>query len=276
MKTYSGAILAFTAGILLLQSQAALPDPAAVLALAIAGVGGMFFIPRHATPRISRVLLPFACLLLGFAWAAWRAECRLAERLPEEWEVRNIQISGVVAGLPQDFARGERFLFDVESVLTPGASVPGRILLSRYYPRDEADAEERDKSPMRPGERWRFTVRLKRPHGSANPQSFDYEAWLLERGIRATGTIREREGMTRLDDFVWRPAYVVERARSVLRERFLAALPQAPYAGVLIALAIGDQRAIPDTQWEMFRRTGITHLVSISGLHVTMLATLCA
>ena len=41
---------------------------------------------------------------------------------------------------------------------------------------------------------------------------------------------------------------------------------------MLAALAIGDQRAIPADQWQMFTRTGINHLMSISGLHVTMVA----
>jgi competence protein ComEC len=269
------AILAFAAGILLLQSQAALPDPAVMLACAISGFGGLILASRHTAPWGARALASCACLFLGFAWAAWRAECRLTDRLPEEWEVRDIRLVGVVAALPQGFERGERFAFDVESVETPGARVPGRILLSHYRAqRNSGEADEAGR--VRPGERWRFTVRLKRPHGNANPHGFDYEAWLLERGIRATGTVRGREEMAQIETFVWRPAYVIERIRFALRERFLANLPGAPYAGVLIALAIGDQRAIPGAQWEMFRRTGITHLVSISGLHVTMLAALCA
>ena len=66
-----------------------------------------------------------------------------------------------------------------------------------------------------------------------------------------------------MESFVWRPGYVVERLREAIRSRFLAALPDAPYLGVLIALAVGDQRAIPNAQWQIFNRTGITHLVSI-------------
>lgn len=115
-----------------------------------------------------------------------------------------------------------------------------------------------------PGERWRFTVRLKRPHGTVNPHAFDYEAWLLERNIRATGSIRLSAEVQRLEAFVPRPTYVVERLRDAIRSRFLTALPDAPYLGVLIALTVGDQRAIPNTQWQVFNRTGITHLVSIS------------
>ena len=274
------AILAFAAGILFLQLQATLPGMAAVAACAAAGLAGLAVASRCGA-GVSRGVVLCACALLGFAWAAWRAECRLADHLPEDWEVRDIQVSGVVAALPQRFERGERFAFDVESVMTPGARVPQRIFLSWYHAwddigEDEAKAEERAARALHPGERWRFTVRLKRPHGNANPHGFDYEAWLLERGIRATGTVRSREDTERLDDFVWRPGYVVERLRDALRERFLSELPEAPYAGVLVALAIGDQRAIPAAQWQMFSRTGVTHLVSISGLHVTMVAALCA
>ena len=64
----------------------------------------------------------------------------------------------------------------------------------------------------------------------------------------------------------------MERLRSGIRERIIAALPQDPYAGVIAALAIGDQRAIPPEQWQTFTRTGVNHLMSISGLHVTMVS----
>ncbi|MDR3300822.1 MAG: DNA internalization-related competence protein ComEC/Rec2 [Candidatus Accumulibacter sp.] len=277
------AILAFAAGILILQWQARLPGMTAAAICAAAALGALAAAPRcSVSAKVSRGILLCACVLLGFTWAAWRAECRLADQLPEEWEVRDIQIDGVVAALPQRSGRGERFAFDVETVTTPGARVPRRVLLSWYraWGRGGEDDANVGVQMPRAGERWRFTVRLKRPHGSANPHGFDYEAWLFERGLRATGTIRARDQSgneaVRLDEFVWRPAYLVERMREVLRQRFLDALPDAPCVGVLIALAIGDQRAIPGPQWDMFRRTGVTHLVSISGLHVTMIAALCA
>ncbi|MDR0577597.1 MAG: DNA internalization-related competence protein ComEC/Rec2 [Candidatus Accumulibacter sp.] len=280
-----GAILAFAAGVLFLQWQAALPGMAVVAGCAGVGLGGLALALARGV-RLPRGALLCACALLGFAWAAWRAEFRLADQLPEDWESRDIVLSGVVAELPQRSGRGERFAFDVETVATPGATVPRRILLSWYRAgdgdgenearREETKQEEAAAQTLHPGERWRFTVRLKRPHGNANPHGFDYEAWLLERGYRATGSVRAREEAARLDEFVWRPGYAVERLRDALRQRFLADLPEAPYAGVLIALAIGDQRAIPAAQWDVFRRTGITHLVSISGLHVTMVAALCA
>jgi competence protein ComEC len=276
-------ILAFACGIGFLQLQADLPGAnltAVLCLLALFGIG-LFARRKHGAARL--LLLIFSALL-GFVWAAWLAQGRLAEQLPQAWEGRDVHLVGVVAALPQSFGRGERFEFDVESVESAEsvetakdaapAVVPRRIMLSWYHGWQEDEWHEG--GAVRPGERWRFTVRLKRPHGNANAHGFDYEAWLFERGIRATGYIRPRSEAQRLDGFVARPDYAVEWLRDTIRNRFTALLPEAPYLGVLIALTVGDQRVIPAAQWKVFNRTGITHLVSISGLHVTMLAGLFA
>jgi competence protein ComEC len=134
---------------------------------------------------------------------------------------------------------------------------------------------------VRAGQRWRFTVRLKQPHGAFNPGGFDVELWLFERGLGATGYVRSRAGdvAQRLDAAAGAP---IERARQRVRdaiERRLAhsADPaDARAAGVLAALAIGDQAAIEREDWDLYRITGVAHLMSISGLHVTMFAWLAA
>ena len=300
-------IVGFACGVALLQVQADLPAADLIGILAGLALGGILLALRRASP-LSTLLSFVCCAVLGFAWAGGMAKQRLADQLPETWQGRDIEITGIIAALPQRFERGERFVFDVEltnAASTAGVtnaasiagvtnataiagevppSVPRRIALSWYHAWDEGDdGDEGDVAgeggavkPVRPGERWRFTVRLKRPHGNANAHGFDYEAWLLERDIRATGTIRQGKDAARLSAFVWRAGTVVERLRDIVRSRFVAALADAPYVGVLIALAVGDQRAIPNEQWTIFSRTGITHLVSISGLHVTMIAALLA
>ena len=250
-------ILAFAAGILFLQMQPELPAWYGWLA-----VGGLLLLPlgfrRH---RLTRILAALACLALGFGWAAWRADSRLADQLAAEWEGRDVAVVGVVAGLPQEFAGGTRFEFDVEQA-AGGAVVPGRILLSWYAGR--RDSERTEALTVRPGERWRLTVRLKRPHGNANPGVFDYESWLLERNIGATGYIRPNPP-ERLADMVWQAGYGIERLRLAVRDSFAGILPEAeyPYAGVLVALAVGDQKAIEGDLWTTFNRTGTTHLMSI-------------
>ena len=222
---------------------------------------------------LTRVLVVPLCFAIGFGWACWLAEQRLADELARDWEGRDVEVIGVVAALPQEFGRGERFEFVVERTLTAEARIPSRIMLSWYQGR--GNSEEAQYQKVRAGERWQMTVRLKRPHGNANPHAFDYEAWLLERSIRATGYVRQAPAH-RLDEMVWQPLYFIERLREQVRDRFEAMLPAAqhPYAGVLLALAIGDQKAIQGDLWPVFNRAGITHLVSISGLHVTMVAAL--
>ena len=277
--------LAFAGGVWLLQQQAALPELGWLAVLAAGAL--LLFGMRHrllkawaTDPEKSALairrftaaaLLSVAATALGFVWAAAFAQLRLADELPVALEGRDIELSGVVAGLPQALERGVRFEFDVEQA---AAGVPPHISLAWYRGRDDEDDEASPLVPVRAGERWRFTVRLKRPHGNLNPHGFDYEAWLFERGIRATGYVRPRSA-ERIDARVWRPGYAVEMLRETIRDRFRAALPDvtsAPYAGILIALAIGDQQAIDPELWRSFARTGITHLMSISGLHVTMLA----
>ena len=196
---------------------------------------------------------------------------RMNDALPPDMEGRDVQLVGVVASLPQQYERSLRFEFDVERVVTQGAVVPRHIALTWWG--SAAKNGQRGSLPeLRAGERWQLTARLRRPRGSANPHGFDYEAWLLERDIRATGTVRPKGGSRRVDAMVHKPAYWVQAAREALRARILQALPEQPYAGVLAALAIGDQRAILPDQWQTFTRTGVNHLMSISGLHVTMVS----
>src|SRR5256885_8871508 len=273
------AALGFALGVWLLQHQPELPG-AGWLALyfAFAAIAGVGF-SRRVSPIVAAGAAFIGFAALGFAWAAVLAELRLSERLDTALEGLDLPVSGVVAGLPQAFERGVRFDFDVES---PETGVPRRIVLSSYggFAADDSQGV----LPVRAGERWRFTVRLRRPHGGANPHGFDYEAWLLERGVRATGYVRmpsRRAGdegaqvpPERLAARV--PRYWIEGFREEAREKIRGALPEHPYAGILVALAIGDQNAIDPGQWQLFARTGVSHLMSISGLHVTMVAGLLA
>jgi len=115
-----------------------------------------------------------------FAWAAVLRSCGSPTGWPRRWMARLV-VSGVVAGLPQAFERGVRFDSSVES---PGTGVPRRIVLSSTA--DSLRTIPQGVLPVaRRGSAGRFTWRLRRPHGSANPHGID-AAWLLERGVRAT------------------------------------------------------------------------------------------
>jgi competence protein ComEC len=210
-------------------------------------------------------------MVAGFHWAAAAAYWKLGSGLPAQWEGRDVVIEGVVAEMPQRDARSTRVRFDVERTLTPGAYVPSRVALN-WYDDDARTGPLADE--LRAGQRWRLSVRLRRPHGSYNPHAFDLERWLLERDVRAGGYVQLSAPHTLVDQFVPRPKYFVERMREIVRAHLLAALEGRPYRGVVVALAVGDQQAIPREQWTLFSRTGVNHLMSISGLHITMIASL--
>lgn len=251
--------LGWLCGTLWLQHRPELP--AAWLLLLFVLAGGLAFAAGMRLPRLEgwlRVaLLVLAGASLGAGWSAWRAGERLAEALPPELEGRDLVVTGIVASLPEASASGRRFQFEIEQATHEAQAVklPSRVALG-WYGRRGAVPE------VQPGERWQLTVRLKRPHGLANPQGFDVEAWWLTEGLRATGYVRERSAQ-RLEPFVFSLRDAVGRARVALRDRIVAALPDARYAGVIVALVVGDQRAIVQSDWQVFNRTGIGHLMSI-------------
>ena len=152
--------------------------------------------------------------------------------------------------------------------------MPSRVWLAwRREPRDDR-AVGAAPAPVQAGQRWCLPVRLRQPHGAFNPAGFDAELWLFDQNLRATGNVR---GNGRLLQQGWAP---IERARQWVRDRLLlgAAGPAGDplAAGALAALAVGDQAAIAAPGWALFRDTGVAHLMSISGLHITMLAWLAA
>src|SRR5574341_1155508 len=257
------AAVAFALGAAALQLQAELPSPWWLVLLPLCGV---------AVWRQPRFAPPFA-LVVGFLWAAAMAHWRMADWLAPELEGRDIDVVGVVSSLPALSERAVRFEFEIESA---AERLPKRLLLAWH--RNPLAAEEGAAlltQTVHPGERWLFTVRLRRPHGLVNPYGFDYEAWLLERGVGATGYVRQKGSQELLgrrnSPFDW-----IEEARETVRDRFQAELGATPAAGILAALAVGDQRAISSEEWRLFNRTGVTHLMSISGLHVTLVSGLAA
>lgn len=257
--------LAFAAGAALLQLQPALPAP-----------GWAASVPLLALLALRwRILWLPAALAAGFFWAAACAHSRMSDWLQPQLEGRDIALVGVVSSLPANVERSVRFELDVEGA-EGDARLPPKILLSWYANGSPDEEGSGSTAPsVHPGERWSFTVRLRRPHGLVNPHGFDYEAWLLERGIGATGYVRAKPEPRRLGT---RNSLLdgVERLRETVRERFNSVLGATPAAGILAALAVGDQRAISREEWQLFNRTGVTHLMSISGLHVTLVSGLVA
>ena len=265
------ALCAFALGVGIAQTVPVLPPRwISVLLVCLALVTGIFLLLRKS--RTAGWLALSIALVLGASFSLLRADLRMSQSLASEWEGRDIDLVGVVDELPQTDLQGVRFAFAVERVLTANAVVPPRIALGWY----KATSKELQGEPLptiHAGERWQLTVRLKRPHGYSNPNGFDVEAWMLENEVRATGSVRGDEPNRRLAANAGRPIDYLNQLRDRLRERMQHALIGQRYAGVIVALALGDQRAIAESDWALFNATAVSHLLSISGAHVTLFAT---
>jgi competence protein ComEC len=231
---------------------------------------------RRARARF--VPVAAAAALVAFGAAGCRADAFVAQGLDPALEGRDLAVTGIVAAMPQVSEAGIRFRFDVESAEADGEPqrVPPQLSLGWYAGPLPTEAElleiERAPAELHPGERWRFTLRLKAPHGAVNPHGFDYELWLWEQGLQATGWVRAgpRDPPPQRLAVTWR--HPVERARQQVRDAILRQVEDRATAGVLAALVTGDQNAIERPDWDVFRATGVAHLMSISGLHITMFA----
>ncbi|MCK9635430.1 MAG: DNA internalization-related competence protein ComEC/Rec2 [Methylobacter tundripaludum] len=250
--------LSFLAGLLSVQQLPVLPD---IQWLIVGGVAACII----AWLRYWRWLF----FLVGVLWAIAFAMCRLSDRLPESVEGVDVQVSGVIADLPERDEKRVRFDFIIEdagtgagaaTVIDPVQQLPGKLRLSWYYP----------DQPVKAGQHWTFTVKLKRVHGTMNPGGFDYERWLFTEGIGATGYVRPSPKPVLLgSDSSWSNIAVF---RQLITDRLSNTLSNSPSLALIKALTIGDGNSITQQQWEVFRKTGTTHLVVISGSHIGLIA----
>ena len=208
-------------------------------------------------PIIGLMLLPFrsypmALFLFGFSWACISAQAALDDRLAADLDGRTLWLQGQVVGLPE--ARGGVVRFELLNPQSRRADLPARLRLAWYTGPE-----------LRAGETWRLAVRLKRPHGMVNPQSFDYEAWLLAQRIGATGTVKSGERVAAAGGpNAWRDS---------LRQRLLQ-VDAHGREGALTALVLGDGSGLSTADWRLLQDTGTVHLMVISGQHIGLLAAL--
>jgi len=267
-------MLAWLGGIALQLQQPALWPWAANVALTAAGVVGALLALRWRRSRAGSWVLCAALAVAAFGTTAWRAESRLGERLAPDLEGRDLVVTGVVDHMPQIAPDGLRLVLAPQSAWADGREVTLPPLLSLSWTRsgDDGGAMPTPQVDLRAGQRWQLPVRLRRPHAAMNPHGFDGELWLFEQGFGATGSVRNAQAGPSpqlLGDTNGRP---VERMRQAVRDAVILRVDDARVGGVLAALAVGDQAAIARSDWDLFRDAGVAHLMSISGLHVTMFA----
>lgn len=223
-----------------------------VVALAV-GVSLARFERKDWAKHLVLGVLAFSAAL---SWSTRYGHELVDNLLPDTMVGKDIVVRGQVWDQPEVNQRRVRFL------LAPRASddLPRLIQLSWYRSPAWAGA-------LQSGDRVELVVRLKPPRSFINPEGFDYRLWQLRRGVGATGYVRDSEQNQLLSQ-----AQAGEKVgvRNELREWLRAQRPVN--VAVLQALLLGDRSLISDTQWQLFRATGTTHLMAISGLHIGLAA----
>jgi competence protein ComEC len=187
----------------------------------------------------------------------------LADRWVNDPERRDRIVTGTVCEFPRVQPGVVRFVLDVDP--GAGADLPERMLVSWY----DRDPGLQVPAPA-PGERWRLSLRLRPPRGLRNPGGFDYERWLFSARLGAIAWVRAEEGGERL---------ATESAvcslggfRAALAERIGRHVEGDAARAWILGLTVGAYQSLPEKDWELLRRTGTTHLVSISGFHVVLVS----
>lgn len=234
--------LLFSGGVMLAAAVPRLPSAGALAGIALAGAG----------LAIRRSTRPLAGLPLGLVWFLGHAALLEAERWPPERAGETMTFEARVVGLP-----GQRDGRARIEVVTDDPELPGRMLLGWYRPLEF----------FRPGERWRLTAALDPPDGRFNPAGFDYLRYLVARGIGATGSIRAAERIAPGD-----AGAAADRFRQRFSDWLQGQIANLDAAALARALTVADRSAMSPELDAMLRRTGTAHLLSISGLHVGMVA----
>lgn len=199
----------------------------------------------------------------GFFWCFFHAKQVLDKKLPDALEQKNIEVVGVVDSIPVMQEKGIQFEFKIRQTMPRYLwSSPGRVRIQALHPQNAV--------PIRVGETWQLWVKLKKPHAYANPGSMDIEKQFFQKGMVAKGYMIPGKPYRRI-----KTAGIsgfLKTLRAALQEKIGYALEGKLFKGIIQALVVGMQDEITVPQWEIFRTTGTSHLMAISGLHIGLVA----
>lgn len=203
-----------------------------------------------------------ALVCCGFLWAMLRAELILSDHLYKAQEKKTFIATGQIVSLPEVRERSVRFQFYIKSMKSENGQswpTPGKVRLNWYHPN----------STVRPGQNWKLSVRLKRPHGFSNPGGFDYESWLFQKRVRSTGYVINNSGNTLLK---LPENQFIDKIRYQLLNRINQSIDDESFKGLVIALGLGTRSQISQLSQQILFNTGTSHLLAISGLHIGMIS----
>jgi len=239
------ACLFLLAGVYALQLSSFVPDSDLIAPALVTFFSGLIF------GRLRAAIFLFAGAALFFLAAGNVINSRIAPEFVGDSIVSQVRIT--------DFPKRSGLGVSLVAETQENPLLPRRIRISWYRP----DVE------IRLGDVWELELRLRRPRGSSNPGVFDYEAWSLRERVGAIAYVVAGRRNHLLAAGELRP---IERLRQRVVDRVTALVPDVERAAVLIAISVGARHLVNPDQWGRYARTGTSHLMAISGLHVGLAA----
>ena len=231
----------------------------------------IFQISRDLPPLFTFLLLPIAVLLiirlpctflllvilLGYLWSYIFALFMIYPKLAHELEGKDIDLNGIIYEVKSQSRQYSQIVLQVDkaSIVQWNNQLPEKIMLGWYTPPQTIALNQRCDFIVRLKHHWRF----------ANPGSFDREKIMFLRGIGARGYVRKghcQKGT--LNEFL--------SLRENLITKFSTVSQNYKYSNLMQALTFGYRDNIDQSQWQTLRQTGTTHLLAISGLHISAIS----
>lgn len=248
--------IAFFFGISIVNCSSQLPSVyEVVFALSVLGLVYYVFYSKH----VIRIIFAFC---FGVLWILIFIHLQWIHSLPKDFENKTVNVIGTIATIPEQQNQITKFNFNIRKIQNKNNYIYENVRTHLSYYGKDLD--------LIAGQTWKFSVRLKRPHGLMNPGGFDYEAWLFENKIRATGYVIENNQNKLLRNDLF--SHPIDRIREKINNRINQILENNPTNGLIRALTVGVRDGITQDQWQVFRKTGTTHLMAISGLHIGLCA----
>lgn len=172
-------------------------------------------------------------------------------------------IEGMVYQPPEEYERKDVAYIKAQRVYINDRvrQATGRLRLSIYN----------NDIRLRYGDIIRFEARLKKPRSFWNPGAFDYEAHLARKGVHAIASIGEKDQIEIIGNtgniFFVRLSEMRDKIKEVITNSLTG-----PPAAILLAMIIGDTTGLTDEIRDAFMASGTTHILSISGSHLGLIA----
>lgn len=203
-------------------------------------------------------LLPLLYLSLGYVWAFIFSLYIISPQLSAQLEGEDLQVSGYITEVKSESLQFSKFIFNISqaSIAQLQSKIPEKAILSWYQPEQKIlNYQQCD-----------FVVRLKKIWGFSNPGGVDYEKNMFIAGIGARGYVRSGQCN--------QASTVIEQSslRQTWISQFQTIASRYEYSNLMQALTFGYRDEISQRQWEVLRETGTSHLLAISGLHLSAIS----